>query len=139
MTFTQPITLSGQYARLEPLSLAHQSDLIEAVNDGELWKLWYTSVPEPAAVQAEIERRLGLRDKGSMLPFAIVEQASGQAVGMTTYMNIDAANRRDEIGCTWYRRSEEQTDKLQSRMRISKAVFRLTKNITRNKIKQKQT
>src|SRR3546814_18284606 len=104
MTFTQPITLSGQYARLEPLSLAHQSDLIEAVNDGELWKLWYTSVPEPAAVQAEIERRLGLRDKGSMLPFAIVEQASGQAVGMTTYMNIDAANRRVEIGSPWYHR-----------------------------------
>src|SRR3546814_11765585 len=94
MTFTQPITLSGQYARLEPLSLAHQSDLIEAVNDGELWKLWYTSVPEPAAVQAEIERRLGLRDKGSMLPFAIVEQASGQAVGMTTYMNIDRSEER---------------------------------------------
>src|SRR3546814_764881 len=109
MTFTQPITLSGQYARLEPLSLAHQSDLIEAVNDGELWKLWYTSVPEPAAVQAEIERRLGLRDKGSMLPFAIVEQASGQAVGMTTYMNIDAANRRVEIGSTWYRRRVQRS------------------------------
>src|SRR3546814_8798223 len=110
MTFTQPITLSGQYARLQPLSLAHQSDLIEAVNDGELWKLWYTSVPEPAAVQAEIERGPGLRDKGSMLTFAIVEKASGQEVGKTAYMNSDPANRRVTKGSTWDRRRLQRTE-----------------------------
>lgn len=107
--FTQPITLSGQYARLEPLSLAHEPDLIEATNDGELWRHWYTSVPAPDRVQAEISRRLALQEAGSMLPFAIIEQASGQAVGMTTYMHIDATNRRVEIGSTWYRKRVQRT------------------------------
>jgi len=109
MIFAKPVTLSGKYARLEPLSPAHESDLIEAVKDGELWNLWYTSVPSPDKVGAEIQKRLGLRDSGSMLPFAIVELATGQAVGMTTYMNIDAANRRVEIGSTWYRRRVQRS------------------------------
>lgn len=104
MSWPAPVTLDAGPARLEPLSPAHHDDLVEAVRDGELWTLWYTSVPTPEGMTAEIERRLGLQAAGSMLPFAIVESESGQAVGMTTYMNIDAANRRLEIGSTWYRR-----------------------------------
>jgi N-acetyltransferase len=102
MTFTSDTTLTGQHAKLVPLRPAHHDDLIEAVRDGELWKLWYTSVPTPEGMAAEIERRLGLQKTGSMLPFAVLD-ASGKAVGMTTFMNIDAANRRVEIGSTWYR------------------------------------
>jgi RimJ/RimL family protein N-acetyltransferase len=107
MTIAQPITLSGLHARLVPLSQAHRDELIEAVRDGELWKLWYTSVPSPEGMEAEIERRLGLQAQGRMLPFAVLD-ASGKAVGMTTYMNIDAANRRGEIGSTWYRQSVQR-------------------------------
>ncbi len=92
-----------------PLSMDHHDDLVEAAADGELHRLWYTTVPAPDRVGAEIERRLGLREGGSMLPFAIIENSSGRAVGMTTYMNIDAANRRIEIGSTWYRRSVQRT------------------------------
>ncbi len=107
MAFAEPVTLKGACASLVPLSQAHHDDLIEAVRDGELWKLWYTSVPSPEGMAAEIERRLGLQAQGKMLPFAVLD-ASGKAVGMTTFMNIDAANRRVEIGSTWYRQSVQR-------------------------------
>ncbi|MBX9720391.1 MAG: hypothetical protein K2X81_03255, partial [Candidatus Obscuribacterales bacterium] len=68
-----PVTLSGSHAKLEPLSIAHLEHLVEASNDGELWKLWYTTVPEPAMVESEINRRLSLQEKGHMLPFAVIE------------------------------------------------------------------
>ena len=103
MAWLAPVKLTGKHVRLEPLAFEHHDDLVESVRDGELWNLWYTFIPTPDKVRAEIERRLGLQDKGSMLPFAVVELASGRAVGMTTYMDIDAANRRVEIGSTWYR------------------------------------
>jgi RimJ/RimL family protein N-acetyltransferase len=97
-----PVTLRGQYAQLEPLSAAHETDLIDAVRDGELWKLWYTTIPSPDNMGAEIERRLSLQAAGTMLPFAVRHLESGRVVGMTTYMHIDAPNRRLEIGSTWY-------------------------------------
>ncbi|MCM2474732.1 GNAT family N-acetyltransferase [Rhizobium sp. CG5] len=101
-------TVEGDYVSVVPLTMAHHDDLYEAAGDGELHRLWYTIVPEPATVAAEIERRLRLRASGSMLPFAVVDMASGKAVGMTSYMNIDAANRRVEIGSTWYRQSMQR-------------------------------
>ncbi|MCX6498897.1 MAG: GNAT family protein [Arthrobacter sp.] len=102
----EPITLTGKYVVLEPLSPAHHDGLVEAVRDGELWRLWYTSVPKPEAVAAEIDRRLELQDQGLMLPFTtrLLDPATGalgRVIGMTTYMNIDAATPRVEIGSTW--------------------------------------
>src|SRR4051812_25158244 len=85
----QPIRLSGKSVTLEPLTHQHHDDLVEAVRDGELWNLWFTIVPTPENMRAEIDRRLGLQEKGSMLPFAVVDPA-GKAIGMTTFMNIDA-------------------------------------------------
>jgi N-acetyltransferase len=101
MTWLEPVTLAGPHARLEPLSQDHRDDLVFAVKDGELWKLWYTSIPSPEKMQAEIERRLKLQAAGGMLPFT-VKDADGGVAGMTTYMNVDAGNRRVEIGSTWY-------------------------------------
>jgi RimJ/RimL family protein N-acetyltransferase len=95
------VTLVGPHARLEPLSHAHLDGLTEAVKDGELWKLWYTSIPKPEDMAKEIDRRLGLQKVGSMLPFTVFD-AEGRIAGMSTYMNVDAANRRVEIGSTWY-------------------------------------
>ena len=83
--------------------------LCAAVRDGSLWELWVTSVPAPEGMAAEIERRLKLQAAGSMLPFAVRETGSGRMVGMTTFMNIDAAQRRVEIGSTWYARSVQRT------------------------------
>nr|HAQ92676.1 N-acetyltransferase [Afipia sp.] len=108
MTWLSPVTLSGPLARLEPLSRDHVAGLTDAVRDGELWKLWYTSIPSPEAMQSEIERRLGLQAAGSMLPFT-VKDADGKVAGMTTYMNVDAANRRVEIGSTWYAKRVQRT------------------------------
>jgi RimJ/RimL family protein N-acetyltransferase len=107
MIWLEPLVLEGAHARLEPLSHDHHDSLVEAVKDGELWELWYTSIPRPDAMTAEIARRLGLQSAGAMLPFT-VKQPDGTIAGMTTYMNVDAANRRVEIGSTWYRRSVQR-------------------------------
>lgn len=104
-----PVTLEGNIVRLEPLSLEHAPDLAQAVRDGELWKLWYTTIPSPQHIEDEIRRRLSLLDAGSMLPFAVVEKSTNEAVGMTTYMNVDAVFKRVEIGSTWYRQRVQRT------------------------------
>jgi RimJ/RimL family protein N-acetyltransferase len=108
MAWPAPVTLQGNHARLEPLCAAHHDGLVEAVKDGELWRLWYTVVPSPAGMAVEIERRLGLQAAGSMLPFTVYD-ADGRICGMTTYMHTDAANRRVEIGSTWYARRMQRT------------------------------
>lgn len=102
-----PVTLRGSLVTLEPLRLEHHDGLVEAVRDGELWKLWYTSVPEPGAMRAEIKRRLALQARGAMLPFTVLRD--GTAAGMTTFMNVDLPSRRVEIGSTWYRASAQRT------------------------------
>ena len=106
--FSTPVTLTGTHATLVPLSVAQLADLVEATQDGELWKLWYTTVPSPDGMAREIDRRLGLFAAGSMLPFTVLD-ASGVPVGMTTYMNLDAAAPRVEIGSTWYAARVQRT------------------------------
>ena len=106
MNRIHPTTLTGKHVVLEPLSQAHHDGLVDAVRDGELWKLWYTGVPAPEGMAAEIDRRLTLQEQGSMLPFAtrLIDPATGDpgaVIGMTTYMNIDADTPRVEIGSTW--------------------------------------
>ncbi|MCH9653508.1 MAG: GNAT family N-acetyltransferase [Planctomycetes bacterium] len=109
MAWLKPVTLEGAGVRLELLDERHLDDLVEATKDGKLWTLWYTSVPEPEMVGAEIQRRLDLFAQQLMLPFTVIEKASGKAVGMTTFMNVDATNRRLEIGSTWLRKSVQGT------------------------------
>ena len=107
--FTAPVTLRGSHAALEPLSPDHHDGLVDAARDGELWKLWYTWIPSPEAMRNEIERRLSLQAKGSMMPWTVRRLDTGGITGMTTFMNIDAANRRVEIGSTWYAKSAQRT------------------------------
>ena len=109
MTFAQTPVLENAWVRLEPLSLPHSEQLAAAVSIGDLWKTWYTSVPTPEGMGAAIDRRLGLQAEGRMAPWAVISRASGLAVGMTTYMNIDASNRRVEIGSTWLGRDAQGT------------------------------
>jgi RimJ/RimL family protein N-acetyltransferase len=108
MTWLQPTTLTGAHASLAPLSHEHRDGLIAAVNDGELWKLWYTAIPSPDNMTKEIDRRLALQASGAMLPWTVFD-AAGVVAGMTTYMNVDAANRRVEIGSTWYAKRVQRT------------------------------
>jgi len=107
-TWPAPVTLRGTHASLVPLSEAHAAELTDASRDGELWRLWYTSVPHADEMPAEIERRLALQAKGSMLPFTVLD-AAGRVAGMTTYMNIDATHKRVEIGSTWYAHRVQRT------------------------------
>jgi len=114
VTFLEPLTLTGRHVILEPLAVEHHDGLLEAARDGELWKLWYTSVPEPEAMAAEIRRRLALQELGSMLPFTtrLIDPGTGgpgRIIGMTTYMNIDPATPRVEIGSTWNAASVQGT------------------------------
>jgi N-acetyltransferase len=87
--------------------MKHAEDLSAAAADGNLAELWYTAVPLPEQVAAEVTRRLDLQLKGSMLAFAVIK--NGKAVGMTTYMNIDATVKRVEIGSTWYAKTVQRT------------------------------
>ena len=103
-----PVTLRGEHASLVPLERSHEAALAEAVRDGELWRLWYTAVPSPERMGAEIERRLALQAQQSMLPFTVLD-AAGTPVGMSTYMNIDNAHQRVEIGSTWYAARVQRT------------------------------
>ena len=109
MGFADPVSLHGRHVSLVPLSHSHHDDLVEAVKDGELWTLWYTKIPTPEGLRVEIDRRLELQRQGSMIAFAVIEQSIREAVGMTTFMNIDAANRRVEIGSTWYRKRVQRS------------------------------
>lgn len=104
-----PFEVDGNFVSVVPLSIKHNDELIEAVCDGELYRLWYTKVPRPEDMNAEIERRLKLQTVGSMLPFAIISKITNKAVGMTSYMNIDALNKRVEIGSTWYAKSVQRS------------------------------
>jgi RimJ/RimL family protein N-acetyltransferase len=108
MAWLEPTTLCGQHVQLVPLSTAHCEALQTAARDGELWRLWYTSVPQPDGMAKEIERRLGLQSKGTMLPWTVLD-AAGEPAGMTTYMNVDHDNRRVEIGSTWYAKRVQRT------------------------------
>ena len=102
-------TLTGDHVRLEPLSQNHAEDLISASEDGSLSDLWYTVIPDRVSMTEEINRRLGLYQAGTMMPFATIDLTSGKAVGMTTFMNMKLENLKVEIGSTWLAHSAQGT------------------------------
>jgi RimJ/RimL family protein N-acetyltransferase len=109
MPWPPEVTLEGEHAALVPLTADHAEALAEAVKDGELWKLWYTTVPAPEEMAQMIAERIEWRAQGGWLPFTVIERASGEPVGMTNYMRIDPRTPRVEIGGTWYRRRVQRT------------------------------
>ncbi|HEY3076771.1 MAG TPA: GNAT family protein [Burkholderiales bacterium] len=105
----RPVTLEGHGVRLEPLTREHRDALAKAAADGELWQLWFTSVPEPQQTQIYIAQALAGRDAGHMLPFVVREVASGAIVGSTRYHDIVKEAHRVEIGYTWYARKWQKS------------------------------
>ncbi len=103
------IWLANDICRLEPLTMAHHDELVESIKDGELWKLWYTLIPEPEKMQDDIQRRLIQKQAGEMIPFVIIDMKNKRLVGATTYLNIDMLNKRLEIGATWLGKSSQGT------------------------------
>jgi N-acetyltransferase len=109
MITVNPIQLEGHGVRLEPLTPAHADALRRAVDDGRLWELWYTVVPEPAQVDGYIETALAGQRDGRMLPWAVRELTGGTIVGSTRYHDIVREIDRVEIGYTWYAQSWQRT------------------------------
>lgn len=109
MPWLEPVRLHGSLVTLAPLAQQYCEGLIEAVEDGELYKLWYTSIPAPQIMAQEIDKRLGQQGAGLSLPFVVIGNTTGQSLGMTNYLNVDAVNRRVEIGGTWYRKSTQRS------------------------------
>ena len=107
--FLEPVTLAGTHATLEPLGPSHLESVAAAAADGELWKLWYTSVPAPESAGRWLDTALDMRERLGAMPFVVRDNASGDVVGSTRYFNVDAANRRLEIGHTWYARRAQRT------------------------------
>jgi len=96
------VTLRGEHVSVEPLAREHVAALRDAANDGELWRLWYTSVPSPDGVEAYVETALSWREGRDAMPFVVRENASGHVVGCTRFCNVEPAHRRLELGYTWY-------------------------------------
>ena len=109
MAFVEPVTLKGERATLEPLGPQHEAALRDAAADGELWRLWYTSVAPPDKMADYISLALDMRERLGAMPFAVRDNAVGAVVGCTRYFNVDAANRRLEIGHTWYAKRAQRT------------------------------
>jgi RimJ/RimL family protein N-acetyltransferase len=107
--FVEPVTLRGAYASLEPLAAEHLDAIRSAAADGALWRLWYTSVPSPETTSRWLEIALDMRERLGAMPFAVRETSTGAIVGSTRYFNVDAANRRLEIGHTWYAKRAQRT------------------------------
>ncbi|HVL56456.1 MAG TPA: GNAT family N-acetyltransferase [Burkholderiaceae bacterium] len=104
-----PLTLEGEWVALEPLTAGHAAGLRDAAADGRLWELWYTIVPAPDAIDAWIETALAQQRAGRAVPFAVRRKRDSRIVGSTRYMNVEEAQRRLEIGTTWYSASVQKT------------------------------
>ena len=107
--FIEPVTLRGDFASLEPLAREHAPALARAAEDGQLWRLWYTSVAPPERMDEYVAAALDMRERLGALPFVVRQNATGDVVGCTRYFNVDAANRRLEIGHTWYASRVQRT------------------------------
>ncbi|WP_337048778.1 GNAT family protein [Serratia fonticola] len=105
----KPPTLVGTQIELRPLQPQHREAMLSAAADGELWNLKVTAVPSASMIDSYIATAVAGRDVGSMLPFVIVQQASGRIIGSTRFWKIDRANRKMEIGHTWLSQSVQRT------------------------------
>ncbi len=101
--------LKGRHATLEPLAREHEAAVRAAAADGELWQLWYTSVPAPEKTAAWLDAALAMRERLGAMPFVVRANATGDIVGSTRYFNVEAAHRRLEIGHTWYAKRVQRT------------------------------
>ena len=107
--FVEPIVLTGTHAVLEPLERSHVDAIRRAAADGELWRLWYTSVPAPEKTDEWMDIALDMRERLGAMPFAVRDRNRGDIVGSTRYFNVDPPNRRLEIGHTWYAKRAQRT------------------------------
>ena len=109
MAFVEAVTLQDRGISLVPLALEHEAGLREAAADGELWNIRLTSVPEPQYTRKYIEDALAMREAGNRFAFAVVDEATGQVLGSSSYHDIVPAIKRVEIGWTWYAKRAQRS------------------------------
>lgn len=109
MAWLTPVTLRGNTVTLRPLAPTDNAALLRAASDGELWKLCYTSVPSASSIERYLDKAFSDRDAGVALPFAVIDNASGELIGSTRFCNADVVNQRVEIGYTWYAKRHQRT------------------------------
>lgn len=95
--------------KLSPLRVEHADELVLAASDGNLWELWFTSVPSKDSINSYISHALNQQAKGLALPFVVIDKASGKIVGSTRFCHADVANKRVEVGYTWYSNSFQRS------------------------------
>ncbi|MHC6645046.1 GNAT family N-acetyltransferase [Alteromonas sp. HB246098] len=105
----EDIELESENIKLVPLTMEHADALVNAAKDGELWKLWFTFVPNAEIIDDYITTALEQKAKGLSLPFVVIDKASGEVIGSTRFCNADLLNQRVEIGYTWYSKSYQKT------------------------------
>jgi N-acetyltransferase len=105
----EPVVLLGKHATLEPMQPRHVEGLKAAARDGQLWKLWYTSIPNPEQTEQYVEHALMRRDQYAEMPYVIHEHKTNKVIGSTRFMNVDETNQRLEIGHSWYAQSYQRT------------------------------
>ena len=101
--------LEGELVTLRPLREDDADQLVKAASDGNLWELWYTSVPGKESVGGYIDFAMREKEAGRALPFVVEHKSSGHIIGSTRYCNADTKNQRVEIGYTWYSKSYQKT------------------------------
>jgi N-acetyltransferase len=109
MAFLEPVTLVGELVTLESLRADHHDELVAAASDGRLWELWYTSVPSPGTMRADIAAKLAEQAERTRLPFTVRHNGTGRVIGVTTYLNVEPEVPRLEIGSTWTARWAQRT------------------------------
>jgi len=95
--------------KLSPLRVEHADALVLAASDGNLWELWFTSVPSKESINSYISHALNEQAKGLALPFVVIDKASGKIVGSTRFCHADVLNQRVEVGYTWYSKSSQRS------------------------------
>jgi RimJ/RimL family protein N-acetyltransferase len=106
----EPVVLQGQRVRLEPLTGEHAPDLFQVAQDEEIWRFMPAPTPRRVEdVRAWIDNALARQARGEMLPFAVIDVASGRAIGSTRYLDISPHDRHVEVGWTWYGRDYWRT------------------------------
>lgn len=106
---TIPLHLKGRWAQLLPLDRTHLTALEAAASDGRLWELFFTSVPAPHLMETWFSAAMTQQEKALALPFVVVDAETNKVIGSTRYCNIDSANKRLEIGYTWYAASYQRS------------------------------
>ncbi|MCW8879564.1 MAG: GNAT family N-acetyltransferase [Kangiellaceae bacterium] len=105
----EDVELEGEFVKLVPLNKGHSQELVDAANDGELWKLWYTSVPSKDSIKQYVDTALEQRENNQSLPFVVIRKSDAKVIGCTRFCHAEPQNKRVEIGYTWYSKSAQRS------------------------------